>query len=199
MIPTKLKQFHSQNTTQKMYDHYSSHVQCVPRSNSHYAMQYWNEEAFPDPRPPNYKPHDEKIFHLNKYFNQALLNSTIGEQIIDYEYKPKTGFIKNPRKCHQPYIDMTCQFPHAPPSRAQFSFSDVNKRYEFNSKNESSLYDDCAYNYVQLIENPNMWKPAGFTTDIYTPQPQIHIGMSAIPQLNPSTELATFLKYVSLL
>ena len=64
-------------------------------------------------------------------------------------------------------------------------------------KKENLAYEsinDITTSYYQQLENYGVYHP--FSEPLATtPQPQVHVGLIATPQLNPSSEATTFLNF----
>lgn len=62
-----------------------------------------------------------------------------------------------------------------------------------DSYQDRHYLSQCNFFYTQHLEKMNMYSPhQGSVGGGQIPQPQVHIGMSAVPQLNPSTEQTSF-------
>ncbi|XP_046600903.1 uncharacterized protein LOC124295332 [Neodiprion lecontei] len=200
MVPTGTGALDSDLIHRKYYDSVASSVQCVPRSSSYYACQYWNKESHePTDAGNKLQPHTGKMFRLDKVVDLHLLNSAIGEQVIEYSYKPRSGFINRPKTSFVPWQRMGEQ------SRNQFGgfkhLTQWNKQLgqlEMVHNDTTAACFNVATNRPLYSYNQNIETYGTFSTrdDWITeglPQPQVHIGMQAILQLNPSTESTTFL------
>ncbi|KAL6958975.1 hypothetical protein U1Q18_051352 [Sarracenia purpurea var. burkii] len=193
MVPNSLQKFDCDELIKKWYSYYDSSSQLVPRSSTHYAVQYWNKEAAPisSQYARGYQPHSSGMFRLDKYVNSYLLNSTIGQEILSYEYCPVAGYITTPKVSFTPYAlhQGNIDIPENSCKRTHVNFD---KTFSIQGQTFQSKYDTCAYHYGQTIEEYDTSSTAGGAAAIRV-QPQVHIGLSPIPQLNPETETTSFL------
>ncbi|ANH56806.1 putative structural protein [Diaphorina citri densovirus] len=199
MIPTGLEDISLTDYMDKWYVDPASGVTCVPRSNSVYAVPYRNTSmAKPDWDDATKKDvllHDAGNFRLDKFVKSHLLHSTVGETVVDYEYEPHMGVIKEPDPLCIPYhrasdglmmnamniVDATC---------------DVStKEYKLTQKEPLVKHHmaKSKFFYHSQIEKYGIFAPRyGALNPRQNVQPQVHIGLSAIPQLNPATEHKNF-------
>ncbi len=205
MIPTQCHELVSKNIIEKYYTHYNSSVQCVPRSAEYFAVQYWNKETVPDGYV-KYQPHTGKMFRLDKVVQQSLLNSAIGEIVIDYKYKVKEGWITRLKQfniCggikeggsmhHYTHMNQPYRVYYEPTMNNQKQFEKFSYNQQAASTTQYSLFSTFDANYSQTLEVANIYRPNNASVGTSAVQPQVHIGMCAIPQLNPANDNKNYL------
>lgn len=190
-VPT-FKAFDSDDYINKFYKHYTSSVNCVPVSNKHFACMYWNKEKNTTPPTDNYKPHIGKMYRLDKNVDRILLNSAIGETVVDYEYNIKDGRLTGFKQSSPPWYDYTALYTGC--NWMSIGNLTYNKASGMIVTPDKSLP-------IQTVQKPSYYQTLGMMfpfNDLNSPckpsiQPQVHIGMQAIPRLNPSTESTDFI------
>lgn len=200
MKPSAIAEPNQESFIQKLYVEHSSTTMCVPRSLPWYAVWYHNKPTRPTPDNNeaygNFEPWDSGMVHMDKYVQQYLLNSAIGEQVIDYKYHVKNGIIKPVLKSHTPWSLTNKSFKNPITSKHVENrlFYDVdNKRHWMNDFLQTNYVSNMDPRYNRSLEGPDAFTIKGGPFGAHQPQPQVHIGMAAIPQLNPSTENSNFL------
>ncbi|KAI5694148.1 hypothetical protein M8J76_015857 [Diaphorina citri] len=75
------------------------------------------------------------------------------------------------------------------------TWDDTNKCYTFVTASDKGryLYAEPTFEYSQFIDLYDVFSPLRGDTGAVRTQPQLHIGMSPIPQLNPANDSTSFL------
>lgn len=198
MVPTGVTEFNPKNVLNKWYYDANCQIMSIPRSASYFACIYQNQDA---DEATDYERFKGGYPRLDKIVKSYLLHSAIGEEIINYSYVPKAGFITMPKKQCIPVNRMgECTIPRPPHYTWTLNFV-VNQAktleyLEYKPKDATaynrSRNTSYAYNYSQTIEQYGVYSPITGPVGRNNTQPQVHIGMCAIPQLNPATEDSSF-------
>lgn len=171
----------------------------IPRSQSDYWCMYSNLLACPTVNPPlnDYIPFDGGAVNLDQKLNRFLVNGVLGKNICHYEYKPRNGFLKTGKSAYLPHyfssneilVPGFMHFQAMTPTlsaRTDLEFKSLTK--DFKEKGATIKF---AQSYKAKIETPYRWDPIAGTYSIRA-QPQLHIGMFAIPAINPASENEDF-------
>lgn len=199
MKPVTLKEPNMKDFMLKLYTNHASTTMCVPRSLSWYATWYHNKITKPAANGTetyaNFEAFNAGVFHMDKYVNQYLLNSAIGEEIIDYKYHVKNGVLGQYKYSHIPWSLQSKKFhgkPVAYPRQYQYQYDENGKRYWQTNEAPTNLVTDFGGSYDRYLEG----MPGTVATGVFGDQeiqPQVHVGMAAVPQLNPATEATNYL------
>lgn len=187
----------------KMIEKYQdSHTLCVPRSISEYYGQVQNNAAAPVDKKkyPNYIPHTVGQPHLDKKIKKFLINSAITQTVVNYEYTPKCGLITKNKEHFLPWQYLSGTFF----SEHYRSRGHVISSYQATDRlinGDIGLGKDKALDhlinamdntYIRQIENYGSFNTHTGASG-YAAQPQVHVGIQAVPQLNVANEDTNFL------
>ncbi|XP_036327552.1 uncharacterized protein LOC118740163 [Rhagoletis pomonella] len=202
MIPTSIKQMSASKIVRKFYEDDACCAMGVPRSISEYFTIHRNKDANPDPEKyPQYQVNTHGVVNFDNKINKFLVNGLINQPVIDYKYDVKNGYVMNAKYHiipHNRRSDVYCthhtrgsknklEFYHLGdgPAKGQVGFK--GKRGEV-----SPLNNMIANAYLRQLEIYGCFNIYTGTTPYYA-QPQVHVGLCATPQLNPSNEDKIFL------
>nr|QVW56836.1 MAG: VP4 [Phylloscopus inornatus ambidensovirus] len=197
MVPTGYGAISGTSMAEKYYNHATSSVMCVPRSATGYAMFMWNKEVYANTveNYEKYQPHLGKMARIDKYVNAYLMNSAIGEDVIDYRYRVKSGYINNPKITYQYGMGARqIPFQNRGSTLREVWWNNNDKRWEVSgTAYHEKHYQQATFSYSQSLEKSRSFTADGAALHNTPNQPQVHIGMQAIPQLNPATESTGFM------
>lgn len=190
MVPTATVDIKVTDWTKKWYEDENSGATLIPRSNTVYACPYHNaveeQASWDSAQKDQVEIHAWGRPRLDKFVRTMALHSAIGQDIISYSYKPKFGIIKMPDPFIAPYhrLNDGCELfvNELHPFTCTYSKSKAAKELvQGDAQNRRPLSSVGQY-YYQMIEKFNIYSPkAGTVGGLQGPQPQVHIGMSAIP------------------
>lgn len=137
---------------------------------------------------------------LDQYIDRYLVNTCIGEPIINYNYKPKNGIITDTYSAD--YINReswfrTCsaaaQVTPQPYRTAQNVLVEGVVRQDQHTRDDDIDNWQTSYtaNLYQTLEHYSTYKWDKGHIHGNT-QPQVHVGLSAVPAINPGTEGVNF-------
>lgn len=186
---------------EKYYKHIPSNALCVPQPIEQYFIHEWNREKNPDEKIyPDYIIHNKGSVRMDEKVHQFLINQAVGIPIANYEYKPKSGFIKRGKEHFVPHtrqkykVHSTMTRPH---SHVLQFFKAANQPISGDiglGKNSTTpiVINNINDVYARTIESYGTYHPlrGGFG---YDTQPQLHVGIVATPQLKPSNSSVTYL------
>lgn len=178
-------------------------IQMVPR---HLNMYYTPITA--TPRDPAVT---DTLFHhsngppaFDRYVDRFLINTCIGEPIINYTYKPKNGIISdvyssdyinltNAYRSHSAALEQQIEpdTVEVTPGtlRSREGFVKLSRKQDFD--NATGWLNSFTGNISQTIEHSNTysWDKGHIHGNV---QPQVHVGLTAIPAINPGSEQTDF-------
>ncbi|QEM39036.1 VP4 [Bactericera trigonica densovirus] len=192
MIPTGVRDIDLAEYKKKWYTGETSNVIGTPRSNSVYAIPYWNSSTT---SATEVQKHTWGNPRLDRFVKTHMLTSTIGEEIFDYSYSPRFAPIRPQDQLVIPNhrVNEASTFQSRDLWQAKCAYGSGKFTMKDYSWPEMVPLCDTAFVYAQLIEKYDMYMPGtGSVGGEQRAQPQLHIGMSAIPQLNPTTDLTSF-------
>lgn len=189
--------------TDDKYNLNSSYT-CVPRSVGGYACTYCNSTSYAGAS--DFDSRQIGTPRLDKYVKQHLLTSTIGETVVVYKYKPKYALLNTVITPYYPWNIANrkkAYMRNVPYLTADFGLSGYSKTNIGTQIGDIIYKNQLKSNYV-CSNRAEYNRSIEGTGIIYNPykdsimnsnniQPQVHIGLQAIPQLNPSTETTDFL------
>uniref|UniRef100_A0A8D8TPT5 Uncharacterized protein n=1 Tax=Cacopsylla melanoneura TaxID=428564 RepID=A0A8D8TPT5_9HEMI len=205
MCPTACENFSPKNLIARWYTDNASNVTLVPRSNPMYACIYYNKSASPAT-----PVHSGGNFRLDKYVVQELV--TPGKELINYSYSPVAGYVKG--FPHMEICDLdvpgtsaymnwasvkptTISYvaPVTPNANANPPVLGSGAYLKASSTTQYTygVFSDYTSNYSQNLECAPLWNPKRGMVSTLQAQPQVHVGMLAIPQLSPDNETTTFM------
>lgn len=179
-----------------------SHTLCVPRSISEYFGHVQNKAAAPadTTKYPNYIVHPVGQPHFDKKLKKFLINSAITQSVVNYEYTPKCGLITKNKEHFLTWQLMNKNyFSEHYRSRAhaiaQYQKTDHLINGDIGLGREKivdNIINSLENRYIRQIENYGAFNThSGSST--YAAQPQLHVGIQAVPQLNVANEDTNFL------
>lgn len=141
---------------------------------------------------------------LDQYVNRFLINTCIGENIVNYSYAPKNGVIVDSYLCdfnNDKYnfrtsaraVETTIKpkliqpNPPNPPVPAE-GFLQMELHEYDNIVNWQNTFNSSILQTIEL-NNEYSWDH-GHTQAVV--QPQVHVGLTAVPAINPGTEATDF-------
>lgn len=191
MIPVTLEAVSCTDLIKKMYLDVPCQAMGVPRKN---PMYWWYRDD-------GSAITGAGVLCLDTVTDRFLVNSMIGQTVADYVYKPKNGFI-SPNKVHITPIAYHGQDIYT--NNAAFvSKRKCTKSGKTHDKPSSlgdktdmfgqGLSDQFPANYSSTIDKSIIFDPRHpLLNASMVPQPQLHVGVGAIPQINPATEFENF-------
>lgn len=199
MIPSTITPINTDDLHEKLYGDEEGRgaAQMVPR---HLNIYYAPIQAQPNAGQVRRFTHNQGPPKVDQFINRFLVNTAIGEPIINYEYTIKNGIIGDTYSAD--YINRETLFRTA--SRAT--------QLEVNPfmTDRGLLVEGVTTQQTQ--ENPhdiNLWRSA-FVANLYQTlehyqsykwdkghihgnvQPQVHVGLTAVPAINPGSEATDF-------
>lgn len=217
MLPTAVNALSESQYVRKFWIDTQSTPHCVPRQMSGYYGIYETDAA--DLLAGTYTSGTgHGRFRLDKLVDKYVISTAIGQEIASYHYSPKRGYIRSPL----PHVvnDGTVVVTSTAEGSLSGVYYDVNRAYAgmLSGKSTVSRGQLMGDRYTQTVEeskSPNDNHPGDNpqTSNYYyqmriervqcyrgndgkqstMAQPQLHVGLVAIPQLNPSTETSTYL------
>lgn len=168
-------------------------IMCIPRHISQYFLICMINENFGG-------------FGLDKFVRKFLINSMIGQVVLDYEYTPRMGQIGQQHNVNMPQQFKALKKPinenprefvnvmgtvNPPFSILEATSQDdylvgFNKQHTGSAKDETQWSTFNTSNYQQSIEKYGAFHPSGSNRSSLEVQPLAYIGIQAIPSLNPS-------------
>lgn len=194
MVPTAVASLSITDYHNKWYNDVTSNSMGVARSNSVFAVPYWNCH---DQTDATNQKHIWGNPRLDKVLQTHLLTSMIGETLFDYSYKPRMGLIKPQYHVVVPNyrVKEVSSLFQTNMTRMKVTYAEASG-YTVNNNSaytDTASMDKATFQHAQTIEKYMMYSPrTGTVGGPQTVQPQLHLGMQAIPQLNPSTDTTNF-------
>lgn len=191
----------------KWYTSATASVNCVPRSNSNFACVISQKDQGSEANRDKTNSSSGGNLRLDTLVETSLLTSRVGQTVLDYSYEPKAGYVKgfkNPIVNDQQLGTANMCIPNRYPFKATFVPSatdskNVKTLRHYNLASQSlpsyKIWPSGAtkFDYSQTIEHATVYNPMSGEHVPVRSQPQLHIGMAAVPQLDPATELTTFM------
>lgn len=212
MVPTSVENQKHANILEKYYTGLASCAMGVPRSCYGYWGYYQNPNVQFDERSVNKVPFDYGQLNLNQFTDQFLINSAVGKTIKKYSYNikhgllnfPKTHVTSNAYKASSLSIMgglSLCQKESVQRDKNSIYASILLAAKEKTVENDTSAletgnvltdnFHKCSY--TRSLERPVVYNPRNPSDNsCRIAQPQLHVGILAIPQLSPSTESENF-------
>lgn len=194
MVPTALENINYEDLINKWYDSHSAGVMGIPRHNNCYAAMCRGLIST------EVKKSIFRDFGANMLVQDVdrfLINSVIGEEIVNYHYSPQNAFItgrfpvkltsdvKLPGSFRYPAKSITM---NANPDNTNKFQLDTTLPSKFSNLETSNLSSAI---YERNIESGTSCSITG-KYSINSTQPQVHLGVLAVPQINPDTSNTTF-------
>lgn len=223
MLPTAVKQVWEGDYIRRLWSDVESASHCIPRQLTGYAVlrefvantQKVGTPAVDTPYGMNYGR-----YRLDKHVDRYLVSSSVGQPVASYRYKPKRGYLKDPLPTipngleNVPRAGTVINGPTFYPGVMRAYPGSLVSRQTLGLPNNPSVGNDPfiaqiqdnqqnansipaqnpngPFNYMSRIERLQCYDTSQGTQSHHV-QPQLHVGMFAIPQLNPSTANNTFL------
>lgn len=223
MLPTAVKEIWEGDYIRRLWSDVECASHCIPRQLTGFAVmvefqsntQKVGNPAVDTPYGTNYGR-----YRLDKHVDRYLVSSSVGQPVASYRYKPKRGYLKDPLptipnglsnipRANAPvngptfYPGVMRAYPGSLISRQQLQLTGdpsvgndpFTARITDNQQNANSIpaqNPNGPFNYMSRIERLQCYDTSEGTQSHHT-QPQLHVGMFAIPQLNPATANNTFL------
>lgn len=141
---------------------------------------------------------------IDGYTDRWLVNTAIGQPIIDYHYIPKNGLItdnmhsdaNNEKQIYRIRhsgldAEITTATTNTEPPSAVPSVIKMKKHPLTEFDNFEGWTNFATFNYYQNIEEYSKYKwNRGHIEGII--QPQVHVGLTAVPAINPGSEQTDF-------
>lgn len=213
MIPTTLKPLSTQTMISKYYNTVPSMCSGVPRSAYGYWSYYQNLNQPVDPSGQgNKRPMPYGQINLDNYYDKFLLTGAVGQVVKTYSYRIKNGLLTFPKQHVIPsqYINSDLDTMNGVSLTSKKIYIDkeatsyvscLGKATEIldntnptNVDANNSLSDNFfTSNWASSLEKPIVFNPRyPFSNGCRIAQPQLHVGMLAIPQLTPINEDENF-------
>lgn len=207
MVPTEVENISPKTMIDKWYTSNTASVNCVPRSNSNFACIISQKDQGTAAKREKTNSSSGGNFRLDTVVETSLLTSRVGQNVLQYSYEPKAGYIKGfktPIINDQQLGSANMCMPNRIPMKATFQpastdAQNVKTLSHFNLAGSSippyRIWPSAStnFNYSQTIEHASVFNPMSGEHVPVRAQPQLHIGMAAVPQLDPATELTTFM------
>lgn len=201
MKVTTLESINLREIYEKYYKHIPSNALCVPAPVSEYFVHEWNREKNPDEgKYPDYIVHNKGSVRIDEKVHKFLINQAIGQPIANYEYIPKSGYIK---KGKEHFVPQTRNAYKVHSNIARLA-STVLQLFKVGNKSVPGdiglgktptipiVINNINDIYARKIESYGTYHPlrGGFG---YDAQPQLHVGILATPQLKPTDSSVSYL------
>lgn len=200
MIPSAINPISTTDLHEKLYgdDQGRGAISLVPR---HLNIYFSPAVALPLAGGVVRFTHNNGPPKIDEYVDRYLVNTCIGEPIINYSYKPKNGIITDTYSAD--YINRqnwfrTCskgeQVTSVPWRTQQNVLVEgvVTQQEQNNDPNDIEDWQTSyAANLYQTLEHYSTytWQKGHVHGNV---QPQVHVGLSAVPAINPGTEGVNF-------
>ncbi|XP_020285880.1 uncharacterized protein LOC109855740 [Pseudomyrmex gracilis] len=176
----------------------TSGAQLVPR---HLNMYFTPITAVRNPTTGSDFRHSNRPPKIDQYVDRFLINSAVGQTIIDYEYKPRMGILHDVR-----FNQLKHKFKTAPLSQAVQLKPTVTSGQSVEGIIEEHSYADADSNEVTQLPG---WQNSFLSSIAQTielqehynwdkghthgnVQPQVHVGLTAVPAINPGTDTTDY-------
>lgn len=172
-------------------------AQCIPR---HMNMYWVPVTADNNTAATGWFGHSNGAPKIDQYVERFLVNTAVGQPLINYEYKPKNGVIVDTYLCD--YNNHTQKYRATSNSLiTKFAVTEPTNATEgqlllkyLTSEQESDVNDwknQFTSSYWQNIEHHDCYDmDRGHVTR--NVQPQVHVGLTAVPAINPAKDNADF-------
>lgn len=207
MKPSGLEVINPTEIADRYYKHVQSNSLCVPQHIDEYFVHEWNRSAHPNINNNDlvdYQIHNSGVVRMDEKIHQFLINSSIGQPIVEYSYEPRHGIIRSTKEHFIPWNRRSnrveTSFARPTSNLLQFFHDSENKPVigDVGIGSQTStftLINQVSENYYRQLEHYGAFHPARGGNS-YKAQPQLHVGLLATPQLNPAVADVKYLNSV---
>ena len=203
MIATSLKDGDIDNFYKKLYEGPACNIMNVPRAiDMHWCMKYGvkGNQTTDSTKYQNY----EKVMpvRFDRLVTKFLIHGEIGQQIAHYEYKPHFAPCGTQKLGWNVESDNVFINRENLPWKVAGNAAPVDKTKETLGAGDITLdpskgaclrlFNTTNSMYVRQLDMYHAYTMNGGANKVTTAQPQLHVGMAAIPSLNPQSNTKQF-------
>lgn len=198
MIAGSVKDLDVDDMRNRMWSDPDSSAHLVPR----HVMGYAGILSTPDSADNENFWSQTGCYNLDTCVNTFLLNTAVGQPIINYEYKPVDGAISTKAydgiNANRTDLVRGCVLPRSmkiSPVSTTTAGQTVQNKNTILLRNGNEDFEDWVnfynFGYFTKIEKFG-FNPSDGMMGTNKPQPQIHVGIQAVPAMTPGSERVTF-------